>query len=205
MENSNSVKKVVTTSPISVDKVYTSEWQKENTKTAQLRQEVTIVSSYPSQQVSNSHQDNPFSVEEFGFGTQEYENKEKRVAWIDVPPQASVSDVLGKIPNDATLYRVMSNRPIITDSQAYAIDNPEIELSLDDIANRQAVRYGEGHEKAGQLIPDANGKPQYRAIFYSNSPKEDVDLRTEAAEDMYMSPEIRAEIVGASAIVTQRL
>ena len=76
---------------------------------------------------------------------------------------------------------------------------------MDDYANSQVVRFGDSHEKAGQLVLDANGKPQYRAIFYSNIAKEDVDGRTEHAEDFYASAQISVEMSGAQVMAEQTL
>lgn len=200
------VRKEVSKSAMTVDKVYTAEFQKEGTKTAQLRQTVVTKSHYPSKRVTNSLQDNPFSAsEDFGFATEEFSNEETRVAWIDVPPAVSVDDVLGKLPEHATLYKVLANRPIVTDSQMYSIENPELDLTMDDIADRQIVRFSTGHEKAGQIVLDTNGKPQYRAVFYSNTAKEDIDQRTEKADDFFASDAIKAEMSGASMIVGQSI
>lgn len=201
--NETTVRKEVSKSEVSVDKVYKGEYQKEGTMTAQLRQTVKTDTFYPSKQVSNSHQDNPFSLEEFGFSETKYENQEQRVAWLDIPQGLSVEDVLGRIPAEACLYKILSNRPILTDSQNYAIEQ---ELrTLDNFADSQIVRYGENHEKAGQIVPDANGKPQYRAVFFSSTAKEDIDLRDADPVNSYASDAIKAEMQGAGAIINQSL
>jgi len=199
----NRIRKVVTKTPISVDKVYAGDFQKEGTKSAQIRQAVKTVAFYPSKQVTSNHQDNPFALEEFGFGEKEYENTENRVAWIDVPANCSIDDVLGKLPADAVLFRMMSNRPILTNHQVYSIEANQ--KTMDDYANSQVVRFGDSHERAGQLVLDANGKPQYRAIFYSNTAKEDVDGRTEQANDFYASVQINTEMSGAQVMANQTL
>lgn len=185
---------------ILVDRVYTSSLQKSGTQTAQLRQEVVSTASYPTKQISNSHQDNPFAMDDFGFQKKDYVSTEQRVAFIDVPVGLSADDVLGNLPEKSTLYRVLSNRPIITDSQQYAI-NSIADVSLDTFANRQIVRYPEGNELAGQIVKDFNGKPQYRAVFYSNTPKEDQDLRNSDSEDFYASVQILAELNSNATVV----
>ena len=78
--------------------------------------------------------------------------------------------------------------------QAYSIEAGL--KTMDDYAESQIVRFGEGHVQEGQLIVDSNGKPQYRQVFYSNTPKEDVELRTEIAEDFYASASIKASFIG---------
>jgi hypothetical protein len=204
VENSeNRVKKVVNVTPISIDKVYTGDFQKEGTKSAQLRQVVTTKAFYPSKQVTSNLQDNPFNVTEFGFTEQEFENVENRVCWIDVPESVSKDDVLAKLPVDGTLFRMMSNRPILTNNQLYSIEIGQ--KTTDDYANSQIVRFGKGHENEGQIVKDANGKPQYRAIFYSNEAKKDVDRRTEIANDFYASVQISAEMSGAQVMEGQTL
>lgn len=198
----NTITKDVHASAVSVDKVYVAEFQKEGTKTAQLRQEITTVTSYPSKQVASNLQNNPFNLSDFGFSTDDYSNTEKRVAWIDIPASISeTTDVLGKISKDSCLYRIMSNSPILSENQKYAIDQGL--RTLDQYADSQVVRYGDNHAQAGQLIKDDAGKPQYRAIFFWNGPKNDVDLRTGQADDFYASASIAAELHGQSTVASQ--
>lgn len=203
-EVQNGVRKETIAGALTVDSVYEGEYQKEGTKTAQLRQTYVTKSHYPTKQVSTNLQDNPFSATDFGFEEQTYETTENRVAWIDVPAAISnTDDVLNAIAPGATLYKMLSNRPILSDSQKYAIDQGL--RSMADFAESQIVRYPDNHPDAGQIIPDPNGKPQYRAVFFSNSPKEDVDLRNENAEDFYVSDALKAEMAGAGAVVNQSL
>lgn len=203
-EEKNGIRKEVSKGNLSVSKVSTSAYQKQGTKTAELRQIVTTKSFYPTKSVANNLQDNPFSMADFGFQETEYENKETRVAWIDVPEALTVEHVQAKLNaiEGATLYRILSNRPIVTDNQLYAINDSELDVSMDDFSNRQAVRYPDSdEERAGQLALDSNGKVQYRAIFFSNSPVEDSDLRTEDITDMYVSAEIIAELNNVAHVV----
>ena len=199
METTSRIRREATDGPLIVSRVYTSPFQKKGTLTAELKQTVTVKSFYPSAQVSNSIQDNPFSASEFGFQEQEFDSKDTRVAWIDVPLGSNVETVKQKLEGikDARLYRVLSNRPIISDNQQYAIDNPELDVSLDSIANEQVVRYPEGHEDAGKLILDRNGKVQYRRNALSVRGFEDKDMRTPEPSDFYVTPELHAEINGS--------
>lgn len=195
-EVNSSIRKEVSKSAISISRVYKSDYQKEETLTAELKQTVTTNSFYPTKSVANSLQDNIFSMSDFGFEEQSYENKEVRVAWIDVPEGMTKEQVQVKLSSveGATLYRVLSNRPIISDTEQYAIDNPELEVSLGDFANRQAVRFPKGHESEGELATDANGKVQYRRIAFSKTNAVDTDNRTEDPADFYASPELEAEL-----------
>jgi len=195
-EVNSSIRKEVSKSEISVSRVYKSEYQKDDTMTAELKQTVTTNSFYPTKSVANSLQDNIFTMSDFGFEEQSYENKEVRVAWIDVPTGMSKENVQAKLASTegSTLYRVLSNKPIISDTEQYAIDNEDLDVSLDDFANRQAVRFPKGHESEGELALDANGKIQYRRIAFSKANAEDTDIRTEEASDFYASPELEAEL-----------
>lgn len=197
------VRKTVTRTGVTIDKVYVGDYQKEGTKSCQLRQVVETKSYYPSKQIKSNMQDNPFSLVDFGFEEQEFSNKENRVAWIDVPAAASQDDVLAKIPTTACLYKVLSNRPILTNNQAYAID--EGLRKMEDFAATQIIRYGVESPLSGQIVKDENGKPQYRQIFYSNVAKEDIDLRNASGTDYYASPAIVAEMNGASTIAGQEI
>ena len=188
------VTKSVTKSNLNVTKVYKSDWQKDGTLTAEIKQTVTTNTSYPSKSVSNNMQDNVFGNKDFGFSTKDFKNEENRVAWIDVPVGATEETVATQLASfpDATLYKVLSNRPILTDSQKYAVEQKL--TTVDIIGSRQVVRYPESHEKAGSLVLDVNGKIQYRQVFFKASSIEDIDKRTEDAADFYASAEILAEV-----------
>lgn len=195
--NNSRIRKEIQTSGLELSRVYKSDFQKRGTLTAELKQKVKTKSFYPSQVVANNLQDNIFSTSDFGFGEKEYESVETRVAWIDVPENATVESVqaqLAKFPK-ANLYKILSNRPIVSDTEANAINNPEFDFTLDMIANRQIVRYPESHDEAGEIALDSNNKPQYRRIAFSISGMEDQDLRTNDAE-FYASPEIAQELQG---------
>ena len=134
-----------------------------------------------------------------------YTNDDKRVTWVDVPAGASADDVLGKIPMTAVIYRFISNHPILSSNQLYSIDQGQ--RTMDDFANSQVVRYGDNHStNAGELILDAEGKPQYLQRFYSSTAKADVDNRNTAPDDFYSSEAITAEMNGTvEAVSAQQL
>jgi hypothetical protein len=66
---------------------------------------------------------------------------------------------------------------------------------MDAIADKQAIRYGEGDAQAGKLILK-NGKPQYKADFFKSTATVDQDLRTEDPADFYASASMNAELAG---------
>lgn len=203
VEAQERIRKEDTFKPMLVSRVYKSDYQKEGTMTAEIKQTVETKSFYPSKSVSSDLQDNPFDLEAFGFEAKEFESSSVRVAWIDVPADATKELVEAKIATlpKARLYRILSNHPILSDRQQYAIENPiegaTTRLTLEGVADRQAVRYPKDHPThAGLLIPDVNGKPQYKAVFFTSTFKEDVERRTEDVKDFYASPTMLEELTG---------
>jgi len=190
---------------ISVSRVYENEY-KEGVLTAELKQTITTKAWYPSKQIATSHSDNLFGMDDFGFEEQEYTSTETRVAWIDVPVGTTKEQVEAKLAAcpEAVLYRILDNKPILTDSQRYAIGNPDLDLTLDQIADRQVVRFPEGHEEAGKLALH-NGKVQYRSVFFKTSSCEDIDNRTEDPAEMYLSEALKAEINNITVVEGQGL
>jgi hypothetical protein len=199
------VKKDITRQPLSLDNLHISDFQKEGTITAQIRQVIDTITRYPAKQVSSDRQPNIFNIEEFGFETKDYPNQENRLVFMDIPEnttEAQFKKKLKKMPT-ACIYRVLSNRPILTDNQVAAIKNPELNVTIDTFANSQVIRYGDNHATTpGELILDKNGKIQYRATFFWPEAKEDQDDRTVPAEDCYMSADIKAEIMSDGADAT---
>ena len=190
------VRKETSVGALTVSRVFTNTFQKEGTLTAELRQPVETKSFYPSKQIANNMQDNVFALEEFGFQEQEFSNTENRVSWIDVPVGTTAEDVTAKLAaaGDAGLYRVLSNHPILTSNQMYAINN-EI-TTKEAIAESQVVRMPESSDTPGVLALDPNGKPQYRAVFFSIDGKADTEKRNADAEDFYTTELISSELAG---------
>ena len=89
-ETNNGIRKVITKSVLTVEKVYKGDYQKDGTLTAQIRQTITTDSYYPGKSVTNDHQDNIFSSAEFNFEEKEYQSVENRLAWIDVPEGSTI-------------------------------------------------------------------------------------------------------------------
>ena len=185
----NTPEKNVTRTPVIVEEMRIGDFQKNGTITAQLRQIVTTETTYPGISVSSDKQQNVFTTSEFDAAPQVFTNTENRVAFMDVPEGVSKEQVQAKIDANAVLYKELSNSPILTNNQKNAISRGL--TTKDAIANKQAIRYPAGHEKEGQLILDENGNPQYRRVFFWNSPKEDIDNR---GGDVYMTPEIAEEL-----------
>lgn len=186
---------------LEISRVHATQWQKEGTLTAEIKQTVTTKSYYPSKSVSNNFQDNPFSTSEFGFAEKEFVSDSKRVVWVDVPMESTVESVVAKLAAlpEATVYRIYANKPIISDNQAYAITAGL--TTKDAIADKQAIRYGEGDPQAGRLILK-NGKPQYKADFFKSTATADQDLRTEDPADFYATPAMKVELAGVMTSVS---
>jgi len=206
-ENSNTVnpgvRKESSKSPLAISRVHATAYQKEGTLTAELKQTVTNKSYYPSKSVSNNMQDNPFSTADFGFSEQEYTSEEKRVAWVDVPVGSTIESVAAKLASlpEANIYKVLANKPILSDNQIYGI-NAGL-TSKEAIADKQAVRYPDGHPQAGTLILDTNGKVQYKATFFKSTAKADEDLRTADVTDFYATTAMNSELAGIAVSVQQ--
>ena len=176
----------------------TSDFQKEGSQTAQLRQVITTKSFYPSKQASNSLTESLFDNRDFGYAEQEFTGTENRVAFMNVPMDITIEQLQEKLDANpkSRIYKILSNHPILTDSQKYSIR--EGLRTKDEFANSQVARYGENAdpEQVGKLVLDPIGKPQYRATFFSASGKADVDMRTAAADDFYTTDEINMELTG---------
>lgn len=198
IEERNGIKSTIEIGDIEVVELKIADYQKKGTITAVLKQTVKMSSLYPAKSVSNNLQDNIFSLEEFGkdFVTEPYVSTRVNVAFMDVPEASTIESVTKKLaafPN-ATLYRIMANKPILNSNQEYAIK--ENLKTMDDFAKSQVVRYGanddKGHRK-DDLILDKHGKIQYKVIYFSSTEKEDIDLRNADPSDFYVSPELEVE------------
>ena len=193
MNNEVNVGKKEVFGAFSVDKIYKSDYQKEGTMTAAIRQVVTT--TYPSSHVSSSLQDNIFdAVEDFGFKGESYDSA--RVAFLDVPPNTTPEALLERLrtrfPN-ARIQRRLSSQPILTTQQEYAIANGITTLEV--IANSQVVKVDD------KIQLDAAGKPQYRVTVFKTNEHEiapDLDLRDDDPDNTYVTPEIAAMIASLS-------
>lgn len=206
---SNQVVTQVVYGPITVDKVDKGQFTKAGFMQATLRQVVTRYDSYPTARVGNSLSDSLFAESEFSaIERKDFENKETRIAWMDVPEGTTVKDVEErlKLAKTARLYKILSNAPILTKEQLSSIERGQ--KTMDDFAKTQVVRYSPGTMKngvdvSGQVIPDPNGNVQYKVNHFSSVGADDIDSRTTNKEAHYVSPEIKAELVGASVIAGQ--
>lgn len=208
----NGISHVTNYSDVTLDKIYKGDYQKPGTLTAQLRQTVTTVSKYPSKKTSSELQANLYANADFGFEEQTFEAVETRIAWILVPEKVDETDLRSRLlaanASGCTIYKVLANAPILDENQKYAINNPEVDATIDTFANAQAVRYPDTEEmraegKANRLILDKDGKVQYRRTFYWNTPQEDFDSRGKG--EAYLSAELKAELSGASQMQGQTI
>ncbi len=181
--------------PIGVSRVYSNTYQKEGTETAEVKQIVETESLYPTKSVASNLQENVFETKEFGFASTSYNNKQTRVAWMEVPVGTSIEAVAERIAKfpEATIVQVLSNHPVLSDKQEYAIKN-EI-TSKEVIAESQVMRFPEGSENAGKLILDSLGRPIYRGLYFRTTATEDVDNRSENPADFYATEAISNEML----------
>lgn len=203
-DTGNGIRHEQTRGELTLDRIYKSDFQKPGTMTAQIRQVVTTNSFYPSKKTSSDLQSNIFGNKDFGFDEQKFTSTETRIAWILVPANIAEDVVKAKLAEahkaGACLYRVLSNSPILDENQKYGVAQKL--TTMDNFANSQAVRFPEGHESAGKLTLDKEGKVQYRRTFFWNEKKEDMDAR---GNEVYLSPELKAELEGASALQNQKV
>lgn len=204
-ENSVARKEVVF-GALEVSRIYTSAYQKEGTKTAELKQTVTTKSYYPTKSVSSNLSDNVFDTKDFGFEEKQFSRTSTRVAWVDVPANLSDEAIIAQFAKfpEATIQQTLANHPILTDKQKYAIENGI--TTKDVIADSQVLRYPQGDEKEGQVILDENTKkPMYRGLYFRTSRVADVDLRTKEPADFYASEAIALELgISANANAAQK-
>lgn len=201
---------------ITVDEVKDHKY-KSDRKQAQLRQEITT--TYPGARANNSKTDSLFGEEDFGFkGGQDY--IEKRVTWIDVPTTATEDMVLANLAKfpDARLQKHMSNSPILTDEEQYAVDNgitqrdgtivPGSEI-YDRIERRQRVRNADEElidingefiyeDSEGNVALEDHNRIQYRAIYFRNTAVADIDNRTQPKKDRVVVAKTAEQAVEAA-------
>ena len=200
---SNAQNTTVKRSKLSFSRLYKASYQKAGSKTLEVKQLITTTSHYPSKKYNSSLQDGLFTESEFGAETNSYTQEETRVAWILVPENKTETEIklmLNSLPNSC-IYKVLSNEPILDENQKQSISSGL--KTKADFANSQVVRYGENHEKAGQLILDADSNVQYRRTFFSKEVKADEDFRGNG--QVYMSREIEIEFDGASVYFDQNV
>lgn len=204
-----------TVSKVSVDKVEKS--IKEGLGQAQVRQIISKI--YPKAKVSNNLKGQFFSNEELNIADGK-EFSEERVAWIEVPlafTKEQTQAHLDKNFPEMTLYKVLSDSPILSDDQVQVAKNGlqgealesfnakyqiptgtawgelHLKFFFNNIADRQAVRYGEGNadNKPADELVLYNDKIQYRRVEAAISKKEDIDLRkpeVAVTESIEMAP-----------------
>lgn len=199
------IKKTITKGEIVVSRVYKSDFQKEGSLTAELKQTVTTLSEYPSKSVSSNLQDNIFGESDFGYEPNVLSSERTNVAWIVVPETSTVEDVeaqLKKFPA-ATLYRITDSHPILSDSQAYAISQG---LTTKDVfADKQIQRHGVDNPdmgwSKGDIICDGLGRPIYKACFLSTTAKDDVAKADNDPKNYFASESIKNEMAGVAPIM----
>jgi len=207
-EIKSKIRKTVEKSKLVVSRVYYGDFQKEGDgkMTAELKQKVTSTAWYPKKSVSSDLQDNIYAAKDFGFDEEPYVSESTRVAWIDVPEESTVDTVTADLAafTGAEIYRIMSNEPVLSDNQKFAVDSPNYDASMDSYANRQVVREGTEDGSPGPLAL-YNGKVQYKSNFFSKEGHEDVDLRTVNPKEMFISEELQAELDPAFQVSGQKL
>ena len=168
------MQKSVNFNNIVVSRVYNSQYQKAGTVTAELKQTVETTTKYPSSGIGTD--DNLFNIGDFSeLESPEYKNTETRVYWMNVPAGTTVQDVQMKLkqaPN-SKLVKILSNRPIVSSNQEYAISQGL--MSMEQIAQSQAVK-----DPNGNLVM-RNGENCFKKIVFSLNGGEDENILHEEA------------------------
>lgn len=180
---------------ITVDGIAKSNFQKEKTMTATLRQIIEIVAYYQGKQANDSLTDSIYSNDEFGFGEQEFASTETRVCFLNIPEGETEENLLAKLEKatKARIWKCLSNHPILSTQQTNSITRGL--KTMDEYANKQVIRYPEGHAMAGEIIV-RNGKVEYKIQRLSAIGKPDEDFRNSTPGDFYVSDDIRTELAG---------
>ena len=203
---SNATRTEVSEAAVLAELLKISDFQKEGSQTAQLRQVITTKSFYPSKQASNSLTESLFDNRDFGYAEQEFVGTENRVAFMNVPLNITLEQLQEKLAANpkSRIYKILSNHPILTESQKYSIKQGL--RTKEEFANSQVARYGENAdaEQVGKLVLDPLGKPQYRSTFFSASGKADVDMRTADPADFFTTNEITLEMTGDMQFVDEQ-
>ena len=166
---------------------------KDNQKQITIKQVVNKETIYQTRRISNSLNDSIFEEDNQVSNSEPLFSKETRVVFRPTKNMSatkeSVEDQFKKYP-EATLYRIMSNHPILIKD-----DEEDIKAGFKtkvQIAVSQICKYPTGHEKEGQVILTDQNKVQYRRIAFSTTFKEDIDYRNNDPKDMYVPEEIKA-------------
>jgi hypothetical protein len=152
-----------------------------NKKQAQLR--MVIQKTYPAARIGNSLNGSIYDLDDFDFQTDGGVYEENRVAWIDVPVNATPENVqqdLQKFPN-ARIYKILSLQPILTEEQVNAMEQGISEYTAADGTVKPVDM---DYYKEKQRIPNEDGEwanykglPQYRQTAFSPTGQEDIDTR----------------------------
>lgn len=204
--NAAGIQKVSKVGSITVDSVGPHTYKKDM-DSAQLRQVHTNISLYPSRKTESNMQKSLFDFNDFGLTAQEFESVENRMAFLDIPKGTTKEQVEAKLnaamANGAVIYKVLSNEPILDDNQLNGIARGL--TTKDIIGNGQVLRYPDSDKegRGGKIIVNAAGNVTYRRTYFWDAPHADVDLR--GTSEAYVTPEVEAELIGASALVGQKV
>ena len=191
------ITKNTTYGDVTIDSVKASKYQKNGTLTAQLRQVIKTITTYPSTVIGDGVSDNLFDDNEFSLSEgKSYENEETRVTWINVPDTCTIQVLQQRLDNlkaqgkQPCIMKVVSNEPILTDNQKNAIDRGL--KTKDDFADKQVVRYGKNSENQGALILDSEGNPMYKRNYFFKDRVEDENHC--GVSEVYLSSKIAEEL-----------
>jgi hypothetical protein len=138
---------------------------------------------------------------------------EFRCTYISKIPKLWTSEIEKRLGSEATLYKVISNAPLITpywndkikegrktlDDIAWgqvvkSISSPSSDLSFSFYDRIKKIDVSKDFSSETKFILDSNGKVQYANFFLSNTYKDDIDIRGSKNHPEYISKEIAAKL-----------
>ena len=190
---------------VTCSKLSKSEYNKAGMLTAELRQAVTTITTYPSATISDGISDVLFGSADFDLADgQSFTNSSNRVYFMNVPVlhpvtkqpltqesiNASIAELIAEGQNPC-IYKVISNSPVLTPNQEAAVKSGL--QTMDFFAEKQVVRFPNAHAQAGQICLDQHGNIQYRNVFYKTSLIED-ENNCDPNGVLYTTPKLEAEL-----------
>ena len=176
------VKITIERQPVVVSRLYKTEYNRDDAQTVELKQCVLKKTEYHDNTLSSDLSDNLYSHKDFRNESSNVfvSPPETRVTWLNIPEEVTLEEFEERLnkAEGACIYKILSNSPILTQAQQYAVNNPNSPLDIEHYCKAQVVRYPATSERAGEIVLDPNGRVQYRATFFSATHKDDVDERS---------------------------
>jgi uncharacterized protein YdaT len=175
---------------------------------AELRQKV--IRQYAARHLGNDMQ-SAFAPRE-AYKLSENTFEKERVCWVDIPQdwdtnhaQSFLDQLYESDGFEPCIYQILSHEPILTSDDHAWMENKsqgEIDAFLAGKRSKQEII----HPETGEIAL-RNGRALYRRLFYSDKPREDVDLTSErkisAVDAESLEPRQKKEVMTESVQVVE--